>query len=320
MKSRLLLVAFYCWAYALAAQKPGYIVWTIDWNPKEPVAAVGGDDSLLRFFQIPELMVVETVRVPTMIRFVQWHPDGRLLAIATARGIFLFDFTTKQLVKWPNAPAARALDWKPTGDQLVVADLDGKVTFWSRDGVLLRSIQKITNGETDMNSFFSVDWHPTKNIVVTGGDEIRIYSSDGREVNVVKHRKEQTGVLSVQWHPSGSFFVSGDYGHHSEGVESLIQFWSGNGKLINTLNGSISEYRNLRWNKSGTRLATASDALRLWNEQASNLFASPSNTAQPLWGISWHRDGQALITSSSNGVISLWDSNGRLLRTTRRDE
>jgi WD40 repeat protein len=94
----------------------------------------------------------------------------------------------------------------------------------------------------------------------------------------IKHRNEETIILAVQWHPGGTFFATGDYGHKEEGIESLLQFWNEDGVLIKSLKGSKAEYRNIRWNKDGTLLATASDGLRLWSEDGRGKIQGETNT------------------------------------------
>ncbi|MFZ6023394.1 MAG: hypothetical protein ACOYVG_02950 [Bacteroidota bacterium] len=88
-----------------------------------------------------------------------------------------------------------------------------------------------------------------------------------KKIVTLKHREEPTGILSVEWHPSGNFFVSGDYGHDGEAVHSLLQYWTPEGKLFKTSKGSKMEYRDLQWNQDGTLLATASDKLRIWTKE-----------------------------------------------------
>lgn len=49
----------------------------------------------------------------------------------------------------------------------------------------------------------------------------------------------------------------------------ILKVVAGNGKLMKEWNGSKREFRNIRWNKQGTYLATASDALRIWTKMES---------------------------------------------------
>ena len=73
---------------------------------------------------------------------------------------------------------------------------------------------------------------------------------------------------------------------------------------------SKGEYRNIRWNKKGTKLATASDALRIW-ENKGNLLAE-GISEDYLWGLSWHKKGHRIVTASKKQEVVLWDSKGKM--------
>jgi WD40 repeat protein len=120
----------------------------------------------------------------------------------------------------------------------------------------------------------------------------------------------------VKWHPSGDFFVTGDYGHPKEGIPVLLQFWKSDGTLIREWNGSKYEYRNIRWNKDGTRLATASDELRIWTNDGKLLYSGKQNGEPALWGVDWTSDTKNIITVTYNpGDMQLWDKKGKLLKS-----
>ena len=170
----------------------------------------------------------------------------------------------------------------------------------------------------DTKDFLGMDWHPSKNIFTTVGDEIRIFDTSGTQLNVFKHRQQRAGLLTVKWHPSGNFFVTGDYGHPKEGVPVLLQFWQTDGKLIKEWAGSETEYRNIRWNKQGTYLATGSDALRIWTKDGHLLYTAKQENNGGLWGVDWDSDSKRIVTVSfGNGNIRLWDDKAKLLKTIK---
>ncbi|MBK7633039.1 MAG: hypothetical protein IPJ13_01265 [Saprospiraceae bacterium] len=54
-------------------------------------------------------------------------------------------------------------------------------------------------------------------------------------------------LLSVAWHKSGDFFVTGDYGDDKD--RSLLQYWDEQGKILKSIDISKGEFRNLSWNQ-----------------------------------------------------------------------
>jgi WD40 repeat protein len=96
-----------------------------------------------------------------------------------------------------------------------------------------------------------------------------------------------------------------------EGIESLLQFWNADCKIIKSLSGSKAEYRNIRWNKDGTLLATVSDAMRLWTNDGQLLYSGQSEDL--IWGIDWVSQCKNIITTSEKGNINLWTATAELL-------
>jgi WD40 repeat protein len=284
------------------------ILWTVDWSSNGKLYAIGGDDRLLRIYTAKDFKLSRTYELGSAIQCLDWNETGNILAVALDDNhVQLLNIETGQFLKLKETTGSRALAWNHTGELLAVGDYTGALQIYSKEGHLLKSIKK-DNSKT----YLSVDWHPKKNILLTGGDKIRIFDTSGTLLQSIKHRTEETIILTVKWHPGGTYFATGDYGHKEEGIESLLQFWSADGKIIKSLSGSKAEYRNIRWNKGGTILATASDAIRLWTKDGQLLFSGQSENL--LWGIDWDNQGKSIITTSEKGNINLWTDKAELLK------
>jgi len=282
-------------------QKPSG-TWTIDWSADDTYIASGGDDSLLRVYDAATLSLAKVYRTNGMIRQLSWHPQKNQLAVATVTdALSVLDVGTDNIMPLKNVQdGARGIGWNFDGTLLAAADGEGTVRIWDVKGNLKKSFPK-----DDQKSYLSLHWHPTKNILITGGDEIRMFEADKGLLKIIKHRKEETGVLTVRWHPSGKFFVSGDYGHHEEGIESLLQFWKEDGSLIKTIRASKKEYRIVAWNHGGEWLATSGDALRIWTKDGEKIFEDTSGHSFQLWGMAWSKDDSKLVTTDFDGKINL---------------
>lgn len=168
------------------------------------------------------------------------------------------------------------------------------------------------DADIDNNPFIRLsECHPKKNIFITVSDKIRFFDFEGNLLKMIKHRSEDVMLLSIAWHKSGDFFVTGDYGDKKD--KSLLQYWNEKGELIKSIDISKGEYRNLAWNKKGDKLASASDALRIWNTKG-NLI-SEGKSKDYLWGVSWNEKGDRIITSSLEQRIILWNNNAKRIKT-----
>ena len=85
------------------------------------------------------------------------------------------------------------------------------------------------------------------------------------------------------------------------------------GELLKTIDISKGEYRNLAWNSKGDKLASASDALRIWDTKGN--LVSVGNSEDYLWGVSWNKKGNRILTSSLEQRIILWNKNAKRIIT-----
>jgi WD40 repeat protein len=285
------------------------ILWTADWSPNGKYIAVAGNTDTLVIYYSESMKIFKRIPFKSTITRVKWHPRKNVLAITSQfstdiSAILNIDTGTKIELKGISTDGARAMDWNESGQYLSIGDNDGYISIFDEEGKLIRTFH-----HENTKSITALDWHPSKNLIITVGDKIRLFNTQGLLIKNIKHRPEDVLLLSVAWHPSGDTFVTGDYGDSKD--KSLLQFWDQNGDLIKTLDISKGEYRNMVWNKRGDRLATASDALRIWDRNGTlrNEGISPDY----LWGLSWSPTSKKLVTSSIQQKISIWDNRVRNL-------
>jgi WD40 repeat protein len=283
-------------------------IWAVAWNPTNNYIAIGGDDSILYLYNSKNYSLYKSFRANSMIKGMNWHPDGKILAIANMKGVQLFDITTEKLSTLEHiTTGGRAIGWNHNGQLLGLADGRGILQIMNKEGQVLKSIPKHNN-----HSYLTIDWHPSKNVIVAASDDIVVFDTSGKQYAFIKHRKEHTGVLTAKWHPSGDFFATGDYGHENEGIPTLLQFWKHDGTLLKEMKGSKAEYRNISWNKDGSQLATASDALRVWTKDG--VLIDSGKRDYNLWGISWNPANDLIVTTNFGSHVDLWTIKAKLVK------
>lgn len=287
------------------------ILWTTDWSPNGKYIAIGGNIDTLKIYSEGNLQSYKSFPVKNTITRIKWHPTLNIIAVTTQMSeekSFIFNVETNEKIALNDisTDGARGIDWNYTGEYLAVADNDGQILIFDIKGNL---IKKFINENT--KSITAIGWHPKKNILVTVGDKIRFFDIEGNLLKSIKHRQEEVLLLSIAWHRSGDFFVTGDYGDEKD--KSMLQYWNEQGELMKTIDISKGEYRNLAWNTKGDRLASASDALRIWDTKG-NLI-SEGNSKDYLWGVSWNEKGNRIITSSREQRIILWNKKAKRIKT-----
>ena len=285
------------------------ILWTTDWSPNGKYIAIGGNVDSLKIFKEGNLKPYKSFHVKNTITRIKWHPSINMVAVTTQisnEKSFILNFETNEKIELTgiSEDGARGIDWNCTGEYLAIADNEGNILIYNTKGALIR---KFVNQIHSTKGITAIAWHPKKYILTTVADKIRFLDTLGNLIKSIKHRPEDVLLLSIAWHKSGNFFVTGDYG--DEKVKSLLQYWNEQGELIKSIDKSQGEYRNLAWNPKGDKLATASDALRIWDTKG-NLIAE-GISKDYLWGVSWNKNGNKIITTSFEQNMILWNKKAK---------
>lgn len=284
------------------------ILWTADWSPDGNLIAVGGNAGALKILSGTDYSTIKHYPVPPTITKLKWHPNKELLAFSTqgsSQKTGILNLKTEEIITFDNIEHARGLGWNHNGNYLAVGEGEGGLFIFTKEGDFVKKI------EVDPKSITGLHWHPSENRILTVGSQIGIYDMQSDSVRLIKPRPQEVLMLCVEWHPSGDFFVTGDYGDYDHGYPALLQFWDANGQKLKEIVESKAEYRNLRWSSDGLQLATASDGIRLWSKEGELL--QKASTKHLLWGIDWHPNVQHLITTSIKGEIQIWDKDLKLI-------
>lgn len=285
------------------------VLWTISSSPDRAYIATGGDNDSLRIFSGTTYEELKTLPLPYTITHLAWHPAEPLLAIARQAEFTqacILDMRTYEFryLDSLKAGGSRAIGWNHDGSILALGDNGGLVSFFSKTGELMKK------ESMDPKAVIALDWHPHQNSLVTVGSRLSVYNLDKDSLFFLQTREVEVLMLCVDWHPSGEFFVTGDYGDTVIGLPALQQFWDPMGKPLMEIDASKAEYRSIAWNIAGDHLASASDALRIWNKKGELLHTAQA--PELLWGLDWHQGN--ILTTSGTGRIVLWNSEGELLR------
>ncbi|MEM9548574.1 MAG: hypothetical protein AAGA77_21490 [Bacteroidota bacterium] len=286
-------------------------LWTAAWSPNDEVLAIGGSQGVLKLFDghTFELLNTYSTGGETLSR-LKWHPTENKLAVITQSASFKAKILDMDLDQWIELEklenSFRALDWNHSGEFLAVSGFDGEISIFDSSGM------NVSRFMADEKSVTGLDWHPTQNILAAVGSTIGMFTHSGETIRIYDPRDVEVVLLCVEWHPSGEFFATGDYGESSNAKNKLIQYWNKKGEKVVETGKSQVEYRNIRWSPDGEWLASANDALRIWDHEGKLVKESKASNDY-LWGINWNSEGSRIITTSSEGVISLWDKDVNLI-------
>ena len=287
-----------------------YWFWTADWSSGEDLIAIGGTQDTLRIFS--ERKLEENYPMFGTITKVKWHPNKNLLAVSIqGEGVRsrIINLDDNSEIVLTDVMGSRAIGWNANGDLLAVGDNEGNLTIFDTQGKVIKSI------ELKQKAVTGLSWHPRENKVVTVGHHIAIYDLDDDTTIAILPRKEEVLMLCVAWHPSGDFFVTGDYGDYDFDYPALLQFWNDDGSKIQDIQRSKAEYRNLGWSTDGENLISASDAIRLWSKEGDLL--KEKETKNLLWGIDWNKSNSRIVTTDGLGRVVIWNKKLEKIRQVK---
>jgi WD40 repeat protein len=324
----LLLVLTLCTSLPFAAEQhtpltkgkePTSIAWTAGWSHDDRFVAVGNDNGELAIYETAQWQKVKSWKyAATTISRVEWNPRHPVLAVAsnsykpTDSILMLFDMARQQPLKTlPGTVRGRGVSWSPDGESVAFVGKQGRISIFSRNGE-----HRKTLSFTNPRSLFDIDWHPTRNLFLAVEEDIYLIDMvQDRLIATYDDQSKSKGILCCQWHPAGTFFVTGDYGHENEGAEpSYLKYWHLDGTLIRRIKESSFEYRNLKWSRDGKYLVAATDVLLVLDKNG-NLISKTKFDHNNLWGAEWNNKGDKIISSDQEGNIRITDIGGKVLKT-----
>ena len=292
--------------------------WTASWSYDDNFAAIGNSNGELAIYETTNWKKIRSWNFKsTTVSRIKWNPKYPILAIAAFSHekeptiIQLYDVEKNQIIRSvPDTMFGRGVSWSPTGEEVAFVGKTGGISLFSRTGKFLKTLSFRNQG-----SLFDIDWHPTKNLLLAVEEDIFFIDMDRDSlIATFDDGSKNKGILCCAWHPSGNFFVTGDYGHENEGGEpSYLKYWNNEGKLQRRIKESKFQYRNLNWRRDGKYLAAGADVLLVLNETG-EIISKTKFDDNNLWGVEWNNKGDKILSGDQAGNIRITDIKGTVLK------
>lgn len=220
-----------------------------------------------------------------MVTGVAWAPDGKLIAIASTVGIYIYSVATMEEVSFIRTPSLiSCVAFSPDGQALAAGSWDRTIRLWRvSDGKLLQTLVGDTN------------W-------------VGVYGSDR-----AKDLANGEGIItSLAFSKDGLTLASGyEYG-------DLLLWQISSGKLLQTLgNQGTTGVWSIAFSPDGKILASGSgNGIALWNVSD---WTSLRTMKENPWCLAFSPDGKILVSGGYYG-IDIWRvSDGARINTLGRN-
>lgn len=234
-----------------------------------------------------------------------YSPDGELLAVATMRGIYLYDaFTFVEKKHITTDDSANSVAFSPDGAILAVTFARGSVQLWDVSSSNLLDTLEQNTGRAGGSVLFS----PDGSFLFSGSGDavIRMWQiSDGKLIRTFRgsheyYNHEMTNSMSIS--PDGSLLVTTD------GYEKIWIWRVTTGELVHTLEGN-----RVAFSPDGKVLAVGkgyySDDLvvMFWRVFDWTLINSFEGHRGVFLSMTFSPDGTMILINDSWRQAKLWD-------------
>jgi len=285
---------------------------------------------------------------------VAFSPNHQIIATASGDIVTLRTLDGKQLKTLSGQKGAVSnLAFSPNGKIIATVSMqkenkDVTVQFWnSDDGTLLETLP--AGKDVVMTFAFS----PKGNMIVLGGwYGFTVWKQDGTWHKVLEGQKINAAAFSPDgqtlatatdklvnlWKANGTGgFENSPYtslSGHTDDVwdvtfspdgqmiatasgDKEVKLWQPDGQLVKTLSGHGSIVRVVGFSPNSQTLASGSDdgTVKLWKLHNQALLGIEHDAE--AYAVAFSPDGKKIITTHGHGYASLWQNNGKLLKTDK---
>lgn len=267
-----------------------------------------------------------------------WSPDRKTFAVASTRGIYVYDAITMQEIrKLETGKAIGSIAFRPDGKQLAAASLsDAEIQLWD-----LSTNKKVS----DLAGYYDV-WQDVSGLFLGVKQQIQ-FSPDGKMLLFSNQFANQHRLLlwdlgagkTVQTFTSSGAdgFVFSPDGNYF--VDNSARIWNiETGEIVFTFPDRDYSVSSVDWDKNGSRIALGYEdgLVQIWNisdlanpiiaqtlqagdwterakeAKSRSFLISSSQFLSPV--VRFSPNSQHLVTTSQDDCLRLWDvSTGKLV-------
>ncbi|CAJ1929442.1 unnamed protein product [Sphenostylis stenocarpa] len=262
------------------------------WSPTGSLLASGSGDSTARIWKIAEGRCK-----PALL-----NDPPNVLVLKHARGK-------------PNEKSndVTTLDWNGEGTLLATGSYDGQARIWTTDGEVRSTLSK------HKGPIFSLKWNKRGDYLLTGSCDQTAIVWDVKAVKWKQQFEFHSGwTLDVDWRNNVSFATSS--------TDTKIHVCKiGENLPIKTFVGHQSEVNCIKWDPTGSLLASCSDDMtaKIWSMKHDKYLHDFREHSKEIYTIRWSPTGPAtnnpnrslvLASASFDSTVKLWDVElGKLL-------
>ncbi|MBI1747734.1 MAG: hypothetical protein HYR55_14270 [Acidobacteria bacterium] len=234
------------------------------------------------------------------VNSVAWSPDGRRVVSGSSDGtLMIWSAETYQLITTlrDHESAVLCVAWSPNGRFIASGSMDETVKIWNPD-----TYQVIGTYEGHNGRVLTLAIAPDNRRIASGSFDGDVHIWDVQSFERLHARPNPSSqVWAVAWSPNGRQLAVG--------MERTAEIWNTETyELTRSLTGYNWYVYSLVWSPNGDRLACGGyGEIKIWNTQTYAVLSTIRQLDRIL-AIEWSRDGQRIISGSSDTTILIWNA------------
>lgn len=320
------------WQCLFEYDQPGGAVIAAAWHPLQPLLMTGsadgkvyewdmdGKETSQPFWQLPQKN--------HSVRHLQFSPDGKLLAIGTTGGLYLYDLDARsdRLIQSAEWPGVASIDFRTEVDdsglpstRLLAAFTgksdDGQLALW--DVTTSSSIKRLATPSwvrtLTCGAFAKGDTSAPIAIAELRSSDVELWSN-GANVFLDRLRGHRGGLLDVKFAVNGTMATAGEDG--------TVRVWDIATHVERAaFRGHSDGVRKINFSPDGTRLASCGQDLRIciWNVDTDprgfHFQGTQAGGGEYAGGLAFSTvdDALVLVSQANQSILRYNFTNGELL-------
>lgn len=196
-----------------------------------------------------------------------------------------------------------SVDFSPDGELILTGGAEGTAKIWSKNGRLLRTIQKHKTGIEVAR--FSPDGQSI--LTVSQEADAYLWSLDGQLLTTFQ--EPRATFYTATFSPDGQFILTSN-----DALE--VKIWDIKGQVLQTFSGHSSWVTQVDFSPNGQQILTGSQdqTIKTW-DTSGNLIRIIQAHDDYITSARFSPDGRNILSSSADKTIKRWSVEGELLQT-----
>ncbi len=277
------------------------MILNVSFSPDSQIIASASADGTIKLWNRNGDLIETLKGHNNWVRSVIFSPDGQTLASTGEDGTLRFWNRKSVPPKIFKDRGWMGVGFSPNGETiaLITKSGGGTVSFWSRDGHLLKTVEDF-GGDIS----FSSDGQFIASGSSLGGKVS--FSLDGKNIVVI-------GNALKLWSLNGTLLNALQFDQKFD-TNNVIRLFSRDGKEIKTWTIPSGNISDVSFSPDGQIIASANSngTIILWGRDGKEI---KTWTNLGIYAVSFSPDSQIIASANSDGTVKLWSRDGKLLKT-----